>query len=238
MRFAQLIDTRTKKLFWGVGIVLIFSIPFLIREPTIGPGDTVVLNYTISINGVISDTSLAEVAEKADIFDKDRTYEPLVIMIGGEPGENPVAPLAVERALLGMKVGEERTIRLYPLDAYGYWDPTRTARMSKEEFIQETGYEPVQGQTYQWGNVLFHISEMTEDTVVLDFNHRFAVRNFNRVEVSREEFEQSAEARIGNLITYGGQYAIVIDVTDTAVVLDVNPAIFEFKIEIIEIRKA
>jgi hypothetical protein len=37
---------------------------------------------------------------------------------------------------------------------------------------------------------------------------------------------------------YQNQYAIVIEVTDTDVILDVNPSVFEFKIEIIQIKKA
>jgi hypothetical protein len=37
---------------------------------------------------------------------------------------------------------------------------------------------------------------------------------------------------------YQGNYAIVIEVTDTEVILDVNPSVFEFKIEIVQIKKA
>lgn len=237
MEFTQLIDTRQKKIFWIAGIALIVLAAFLVKEPTVSAGDTVVLNYTISINGIIVDTSIEEIAQKANIFDQERTYEPLVIVIGGEPGGNSVAPLAVERKLLGMKVGEETTVRLYPLEAYGYWDERKKVEMSLEEFIQETGYEPIQGQTYQWGNVSFHILEVTEDTVALDFNHRFAVRP-NKETISREEFEQGAEAYVGNQVMYKGEFAIVIEVTDTEVVLDVGPALFEFRIEIIQIKKS
>lgn len=237
MEFAQLIDTNQKKFFWAVGIALILLATFLVKEPTIGPGDTVVLDYTISLNGVIIDTSIEEVAQKANIFDEERTYEPLVIVIGGKAGESGVAPLAVEKAILGMKVGEETTVRVYPLDAYGYQDPQKRVRMSKEEFITETGLDPIEGQYYQWGNAFFTIYEVTEDEIGLDFNHRFAVKP-NRTVVSRAEFEQGAEAYVGNLVVYQGQYAIVIEVTDTDVVLDVNPALFEFKIEIIQIKQA
>lgn len=236
MELTRLIDTRQKKIFWGVGIALIVLAAFLIEEPTVGAGDTVVIDYTISINGVIVDTSIEEIAQKANIFDQEKTYEPLVIVIGGEPGGNAVAPLAVERQLLGMKVGEEKSIRLYPMDAYGYWDSRKKVETSLEEFVQETGLEPVEGQTYQWGNLFFNILEVTEDTVVLDFNHRFAV-NPTETAVPREEFEQGAEPYIGNQVMYKGQFAIVIEVTDTEVILDVNPALFEFKVEIIQIKK-
>jgi peptidylprolyl isomerase len=238
MRFTQLFDTNQKKFFWAVGIALILLAAFLVQEPTVGAGDTVVINYIISINGVIVETSLEDIAQRANIFDAERTYEPLVIIIGGTPEEGAVAPKAVERELLGMKVGDEKTIRLYPLEAYGYFDPDKVLPpMSLEEFIEETGYEPVKGESYQVGNTVFHVYEVTAEHVILDFNHRFAVNATEEV-VSRAEFEQSAEARVGNVVMYKGEYAIVIAVTETEVVLDVNPAVFEFKVEIIQIREA
>jgi FKBP-type peptidyl-prolyl cis-trans isomerase 2 len=237
MEFTQLIDTKQKKVMWIAGAAFIISALLLIQEPVVGAGDTVVLDYTISINGTIADTSIETMAHKANIYNKDRTYEPLVIMIGGQPGEDAVAPPAVERALLGMKVGEEEVIRLYPLEAYGYWDPDKLIKMSLEEFTQSTGVEPEEGQTYQLGNRRFHIYQITQDHVFLDFNHRFAA-NANKEVIPREEFEQGAEAYVGNLIIYQGQYAIVIEVTETEVVLDVNPTVFEFKVEILQIKKA
>ncbi|KYK31944.1 MAG: hypothetical protein AYK18_05625 [Theionarchaea archaeon DG-70] len=237
MKFTQFIDTNQKKFFWVVGIVLIILATFLIQEPTVGPGDTIVLNYTISINGVIVDTSIEDIAQKANIFDQDRTYEPLVIVIGGKSEEGTVAPPAVEEKLLGMKVGEEIVIRVYPHEAYGYWNPQKLVNMSIQEFTEETGLDPIVGQTYQLGNTFFTIYQVTKEQVYLDFNHRFAVKPNEEV-VPREEFEQSAEARVWNLVMYKGQYAIVIEVTDTEVILDVNPAVFEFKIEILQIKKA
>lgn len=46
------------------------------------------------------------------------------------------------------------------------------------------------------------------------------------------------EIRCSSDSLYQGQYAVVMEVTDTEVVLDVNPAVFEFKVEIIELKKA
>lgn len=237
MKFTQLIDTPLKKFLWILGIALIVLAPFLAQETTVGPGDTVVINYTISINGVIADTSIEEVAHKANIFDQDRTYEPLVIIIGGLPGQDAVAPPTVEKALMGMKVGEEKVLQLYPLDAYGYQNPENIIKMSKQEFEENSGIDPILGQTYQWGNRRFTVYQITEEFVYLDFNHRFAVIPSEQV-VSREEFEQSAKAYVGNVVIYQGQTAVVIEVSDTEVVLDVTPAIFEFKVEIIQIKKA
>jgi FKBP-type peptidyl-prolyl cis-trans isomerase 2 len=236
MKITQFIDTTPKKLLWMAGIMLVAAALILAQEPTVGPGDTVVLEYTISINGVIADTSEEEVAQKANIFNKDRVYEPLVIIIGGKPGEQAVAPPAVEKELLGMKVGEEKVIRLYPLDAYGYWNEENVIKTNKQEFIENSGIEPVLGQTYQWGNRRFQIYQITDEFVYLDFNHRFAA-NPNIEIVSREEFEQNAEARVGNIIIYQDQYAVVIEVTEDEVILDVNPTVYEFKIEIIQIKK-
>lgn len=236
MKITQFIDTTAKKLLWIAGIVLVAAALILAQEPTVGPGDTVVIEYTISINGAIADTSSEDMARKANIFNKDRTYQPLTIIIGGKPGQQAVAPPAVEKELLGMKVGEEKVIRLYPPDAYGYWKEENVIKTDKEEFIQESGIEPTQGQTYQWGNRRFQVYQITDEFIYLDFNHRFAA-NPNKETLSREEFEQIAEARVGNVIRYQGDYAVVIEVTEDEVVLDVNPAVYEFKVEIIQIKK-
>ncbi|MBU7013688.1 MAG: FKBP-type peptidyl-prolyl cis-trans isomerase [Theionarchaea archaeon] len=237
MEITRLIDTKMKKALWIVGIALVISASLLSEESTIGPGDTVVIDYVLSVNGTIIDTSNDQIAQKANIYDTERTYEPLTIVIGGNPGEAAVAPPAVERALLGMKVGEEQILRLYPLEAYGYWKEENVVKMNREEFETNSGIEPELNETYQWGNRRFTVYQLTEEFVWLDFNHRFSVIP-TEVTVLREEFEESAEARVGNVVAYQGQYAVVMEVTDTEVVLDLNPAIFEFKVEIIQIKKA
>ncbi|MBU6996148.1 MAG: FKBP-type peptidyl-prolyl cis-trans isomerase [Theionarchaea archaeon] len=226
-----------KKALWIVGIVLIISASLLSQEATVGPGDIVVIEYVLSINGTIADTSNELIAQKANIYDTERTYEPLTIIIGGNPGEAAVAPSAVERALLGMKVGEEKILRLYPLDAYGYWKEENVVKMNREEFETNSGIEPQLNETYQWGNRRFTVYQLTDEFVWLDFNHRFSVIP-TKATVLLEEFEKSAEARVGNVVSYQGQYAVVMEVTDTDVVLDLNPAVFEFKVEIIQIKKA
>ncbi len=236
MKFTQLFDTNRKRFLWIAGIAIILLGVYLTDEPEIGPGDTVALNYITSLNGTIIDTSIENIAHQANVFYKDRTYEPLVIVIGGKSGQDPIAPVAIERQLLGMKVGEEKTIRLYPLEAYGYWNENKLVPMPIDEFIAEFGMDPVQGQSVQVGNYLANIFQVTEDEVLLDFNHRFAV-NPNKEVVPREEFEKEAEARVGNLVMHKGQYALVIEVTDTDVILDMNPSVFEFKIEIVQIKK-
>jgi len=237
MKFIQLFDTNRKRILWIAGIVIILLAVYLINEPTIGPGDTVALNYTTSLNGAIIDTSIEKIAHQANVYYQDRSYEPLVIIIGGKSGEDPIAPVAIERKLLGMKVGEEITIRLYPMDAYGYWDENKLLPMPIGDFKAEFGTDPVQGKSVQVGNYTVNIFQVTDTEVMLDFNHRFSV-NPNTVTVSREEFEKDAEARVGNLVMYQGNYAIVIEVTDTEVILDVNPSVFEFKVEIVQIKKA
>jgi FKBP-type peptidyl-prolyl cis-trans isomerase 2 len=158
-------------------------------------------------------------------------------MIGGTPSESAVAPYAVERELLGMRVGEKKTVRLYPYEAYGYFDQSKLLEMDKEEFIRDSGIENLEeGQTYQLGTLVFTIYEVTEDKVKLDFNHRFAVIA-NEVVIPREEFEKTAQVYVGNEVSYQGQRAIVIQFTDTEVILDVNPSVFEFVVEVIQIKK-
>jgi FKBP-type peptidyl-prolyl cis-trans isomerase 2 len=83
-------------------------------------GDTVVVNYTGKLtDGTVFDTSDPEVARSADVYQEERQYQPLKVVMGA----NKVIK-GFENGLLGMKEGETRTITVSPEDGYPF-DPTR-----------------------------------------------------------------------------------------------------------------
>lgn len=124
-------------------------------------GDTVRLHYT----GRLDDGS---------IFDSSRERDPLEFTLG----EGQVIP-GFEAAVSGMKAGEEKQVRIPSDEAYG---PRRdelllpVARAQIPEHIEPSVGQQLQmsqgGQTF-----MVRITEVSEESVVLDANHPLAGEN-------------------------------------------------------------
>lgn len=121
-------------------------------------GSSVSVNYTGRLeDGTIFDTSLQE----------GRT--PLNATLG----QGQLIP-GFENGLIGMSIGEKKTIEIEPKDAYGDVN---------EQMVQEVALTQVpegikegdmlQGQN-QYGPVQVTVKEVKESTVVLDMNHPLA----------------------------------------------------------------
>ncbi len=110
--------------------------------------------------------------EDGTVFDSSREREPLEVTVGSGnliPG--------FENAVIGMKVGEIRTITIEPEDAYGQWRKELTANVNKSEFPE--GLEPSIGKQLQLKQndgrfIDVIITEMEDDIVTLDANHPLA----------------------------------------------------------------
>ena len=73
-------------------------------------GDTVQVDYTGKLeNGTVFDTSIEEVAKQADIYVNGRTYAPLTFVAGAGQMIK-----GFDEGVIGMKVGEEKTITIPP----------------------------------------------------------------------------------------------------------------------------
>jgi FKBP-type peptidyl-prolyl cis-trans isomerase 2 len=117
-------------------------------------GDLVEVHYT----GTLDDGS---------IFDSSRERgTPLSFTVG--TGE--VIP-GFDEAVRGLAVGESRTARMSPADAYGEWS---------EDRVVEVPYGPSQGDVAVGDEVFLNtgqaavVLEVKEGTVVLDTNHELA----------------------------------------------------------------
>ena len=103
---------------------------------------------------------------------------------GGQPvqfslGESKLIP-ALETALIGMQVGESRTIRLPYEKAYGPYRPELVTVVSRGELPE--GSQPIVGQQLQTTRedgtpLTFVITQVTEETVTLDANNPLAGEN-------------------------------------------------------------
>lgn len=148
--------------------------PTLQESPLAEQGDLIKVFYIgRSEEAGLFDTNVESVAQEEGIYNEQRPYEPLEFVIGAGmmiPG--------MEAGVVGMDVGETKTISIEPGEAYGEY---------REELIQElpadnfatAGIEPVVGETYNFGIAQGKVLEINEETVKMDFNHQLAGQVLN-----------------------------------------------------------
>lgn len=134
-------------------------------------GDLVAVDYVGTFdNGTMFDTSIEEIGLAAGM-DGKRSFTPLVFKIGSQT----VVP-GFENAVIGMKVNEEKQVKLLPKDAYGEWN---------EEFVVTVNASRVDPQalpgTYVFTNEGMPVLVVARDneTVTLDGNHPLAGQTLN-----------------------------------------------------------
>ena len=122
------------------------------------PGDTVQVHYT----GTLDDGSE---------FDSSRGREPLTFTVGG--GQMIAG---FDAAVVGMQVGEQKTVRIPAAEAYGEPREALVARVPRAQI--PPSLDPQVGQRFQLGRgqeaVPVVVVEVTPEYVVLDGNHPLA----------------------------------------------------------------
>ena len=82
-----------------------------------------------------------------------------------------------DNAVLGMTVGETKTVTLAPVDAYGELNPEAfqtTPRSSFPEGLELRLNEMIRGRDEAGQIISARVHELEENSVVLDFNHPLA----------------------------------------------------------------
>lgn len=126
-------------------------------------GSMVKVHYTLTVDGAQVDSSIEG--------------EPMEFQVGA----SNVIPGFIN-GIMGMKIGEKRTFRLRPDEAYGPVDPAGIQEVSTSELPPDIAPEP--GMTL-YGNgpngekVAVKVMEVKDDTVVLNFNHPLAGKDLD-----------------------------------------------------------
>ncbi len=105
------------------------------------------------------------------VFSKSEKDKPLEFIVGA----GRIIP-ALEKGLLGMKVGEQKKLTIKAADAYGEYDPGALQEVPKERFPQGAKIEAGERFVVQTptGPYPVKIAEVKTKTVVVDFNHPLA----------------------------------------------------------------
>lgn len=122
-------------------------------------------NYVVSMNYTLKD-------EKGNILDTSEGKEPLDFLYG----KGMIIP-GLEKALEGKEKGDSLKVTVEPEEGYGTYNEQAIGEVSKDNF--QEGMEPTVGMQVQAqdpnGNVqIFTITEIKDETVMLDGNHPLA----------------------------------------------------------------
>jgi FKBP-type peptidyl-prolyl cis-trans isomerase SlpA len=111
-------------------------------------------------------------------IDNTRSYpEPVNLVIGdGNLLEG------FEKALLGLRAGDRRTVHLPPEDAFGPWNPDNIQLFDTVQFIKAGDERPEVGTMMEFqdkggGTLAGVVKTINDDKVEVDFNHPLAGRN-------------------------------------------------------------
>jgi len=133
-------------------------------------GDYVQVDYIGKLeDGTVFDTSIKDVAIDAGIYNQNRDYQPLGFTVGAGEMIN-----GFENGVVGMVVGEDKTLTIPPEEAYGNYREDMLITRPIDE-LTAAGITPVAGakiSTIQ-GQV-GTITDVTDTDVVIDFNHELA----------------------------------------------------------------
>jgi FKBP-type peptidyl-prolyl cis-trans isomerase 2 len=155
---------------FGIALLIVVTsfmvtVPFITRgeNMTIQEGSKVSFDYTLTVNEEVIDTSQGK--------------DPLTYT----HGNGQIIP-GLEKALIGLEVGEEKVVEVAPEDAYGVVNPRAFQVIPKKSLPQDI--EPKAGmflamQAPNGESVPVRISEVNDDSVVIDLNHPLAGKTLN-----------------------------------------------------------
>ena len=130
-------------------------------------GDTISVDYVGKLeDGTVFDTSVKEAAVEAGIYNEMRNYEPLTFTVGAGQMIK-----GFDEGVVGMKVGEKKTLKIPPEEAYGEYDQ----ELSRELPVEAVNFTPEVGMQLATDTGLRGIvTEVGEKSFIVDFNHELA----------------------------------------------------------------
>lgn len=129
-------------------------------------GDFILLNYVARIKetGEVFDTTMEEVAKRENLYREGEIYEPKLVVIG----EGWVLKV-LDEGLIGMEVGETKTVEIPPEKAFGPRDPEKVKRVSLKHFTAR-GITPTIGMQLEYDGKIATVRAIGAGRVLLDFN--------------------------------------------------------------------
>ena len=158
-------------------------------------GDFVRVNFTgkIKENDEVFDTTYDEIAQEAEIFDENKTYKPIPIVVGG----NHLLP-AIEEEIVGLEAGDRKTVEVDSDNGFGPRDPKAIQLIPMKEFKKQ-GMTPYPGMRIQAEGGEGRILTVNGGRVKVDFNHPLAGKDLI-YDVEVTEIIEDNEEKIKSMI--------------------------------------
>ncbi|MFH1447333.1 MAG: peptidylprolyl isomerase [Candidatus Micrarchaeota archaeon] len=118
--------------------------------------------------GEIFDTNIEQKAKEANVHNPETKYGPSLVVLG--KGE---IIKGLEKVIVGMEVGESRTIEIMPEDAFGERKQELVRVMPLSEF-RKRDMDPHPGMQLQLDNMTAVVKSVTSGRVMVDLNHPLA----------------------------------------------------------------
>jgi len=119
-------------------------------------------------DSIVYDTTLIDVAKKEGLFRENDRYEPALVVVGWN-----WLLAAVEEQLIGMKIGESKTIEVPPEKGAGLRDPSKIKLIAKVKLAKH-GHKGYRGEEIKFGNERGVVISDLGRRVRVDFNSPFA----------------------------------------------------------------
>ena len=158
-------------------------------------GDFVRVNFTGKTKETdeVFDTTYDEIALEADIFDENKTYKPIPIVVGG----NHLLP-AIEEEIVGLEAGDRKTVEVASDDAFGARDPKAIQLIPMKEFKKQ-GMTPYPGMRISAEGGEGKILTVNGGRVKVDFNHPLAGKDLV-YDIEVTEIIEDDEEKIKSMI--------------------------------------
>ncbi len=119
-------------------------------------------------DGKVFDLTLEEVAKEEGLYKEDGYYEPMLVAVGWN-----WMLQALEEELVGMKVGESKTVEVPPEKGAGVRDPNKIKQIAQTR-LRKQGVRPMVGEEVKVGNERGVITHVLGRTARVDFNSPLA----------------------------------------------------------------
>ena len=161
----------------------------------INNGDFVKVNFTGKVKETddVFDTTYDEIAQEAGIFEENKTYKPIPIVVGG----NHLLP-AIEESIKGLEAGDTKHVEVEAADAFGPRDSKLVQLVPMKEFKKQ-GMNPVPGMKISSNGSTGKILTVNGGRVKVDFNHELAGKDLI-YDVEVTEIIDDVEEKIKSMI--------------------------------------
>ena len=133
--------------------------------------DFILMEYTVKIKdtGKVIDTTDEKIAKEHGIYDEEKEYGPILVIIG----EGRFVK-GFEDALKESNVGEEKEVEIPPEKAFGTRDPSKIKTFSVRE-LRKKGVKKLEpGGVIEIGGIPGIVRSIGGGRAIIDFNHPLA----------------------------------------------------------------